>query len=71
MASVISRLKKSYKIPYTLDKHFGDAPVQIITKNGTRLGPSDLTVRPFFMVAISVVAYIWTIFSSSWSTIFW
>lgn len=71
LASVISRLKKSYKIPYTLDKHFGDSPVQIITKNGTRLGPSDLTARPFFMVAISVMAYVWTIFSSSWSTIFW
>lgn len=71
MASANSKLKESYKIPYTLDKHFGDAPVQVITKNGTRLGPSDLTARPFFMVTISAMAYIWTIFSSKWSAIFW
>lgn len=49
-------MKEKYHIPYTLDKHFGDAEVN----NGKKsIGPDDLTLRPFLITMFSGLAFIY------------
>lgn len=59
-------MKEKYKIPYTLDKHLGDAPIRF-TNN---IGPEDLTIRPFFITVFSGMAYIGLFISGPLSNVF-
>lgn len=49
-------MKKTYHIPYTLDKHFGDAEISLSQKN---IGPEDLTLRSFLVTAFSGLGFIY------------
>lgn len=64
-------MKSKYKIPYTLDKHLGDAPIQFTSRDGNfKFGPEDLTLRPFFIIVFSLMAFLGIVFSSSLSPLF-
>lgn len=65
-----SKFKGKYKVPYTLDKHFGEAPVQLQTKSGNRFGPADLTLRPFLVTLFAVMIYLYAVFASPLSPYF-
>lgn len=68
--SANSKFKDTYKVPFTLDSHFGDAPIQILSRTGEQIGPSDLTLRPFLVTSFSILLFVYCAISSGLSQYF-